>query len=327
MNPSTSNHHWASFEETSFIWGIRILLWVYRVFGRWVFRIFLWPVVSYYFLMGQTARNASRDYLQRLGDYFPELALSGSWWQSYRHFLSFAETLLDKLIAWSGSIDPNQVDFPNRQQLLDLIAQKRGAMLLSGHIGNLELCQAIATMRGHIHLNILVHTRHAEKFNHLLGNNQGSATIKLIQVTELNPAVAIDLQEKIERGEFLVMVGDRVPVDGNRTIQADFLGQPAEFPQGPYLLASLLRCPVYTLFCYPTNGRFQIHLQAFAEAIRIPRTEPQRQQMLKTLAHDYAKCLESHCRAAPLQWFNFYPYWKISVAAEQTKPVSKDLEP
>jgi predicted LPLAT superfamily acyltransferase len=327
MNPSTSNHHWASFEETSFIWGIRILLWVYQVFGRWVFRLFLWPVVSYYFLTGQTARNASRDYLQRLGDYFPELALSGSSWQSYSHFLSFAETLLDKLIAWSGGIDPKQVDFPNRQLLLDLIAQKRGAMLLSGHIGNLELCQAIATMRGHIHLNILVHTRHAEKFNRLLGNNQGSATIKLIQVTELNPAVAIDLQEKIERGEFVVMVGDRVPVNGNRTIQADFLGQPAEFPQGPYLLASLLRCPVYTLFCYPTNGRFQIHLQAFAEAIRIPRTEPQRRQMLKALARDYAERLENHCHAAPLQWFNFYPYWKTSVAAEQTKPVSKDLAP
>lgn len=326
MNPTPPSRHWASFEETSFIWGIRILVWVYRFFGRWVFRLCLRPVVSYYFLMGHTARNASREYLQRLGEYFPELNSSGSWWQSYRHFLSFGETLLDKLIVWTGGIDADQVDFPNRQQLLDLIAQKRGAMLLSGHIGNLELCQAIATKRGHIHLNILVHTRHAEKFNRLLGGNQGSATIKLIQVTELNPAVAIDLQEKIEQGEFLVMVGDRVPVDGNRTIQADFLGKPAEFPQGPYLLASLLRCPVYTLFCYPTNGRFQIHLQAFAEAIRIPRSEPQRQQMLKSLAGEYAKRLESHCRAAPLQWFNFYPYWKLSVDAEHATPDSKDLK-
>ena len=319
MNQSKATRHWASLEESSFIWGIRVLLWVYRVFGRWVFRLFLRPVVSYYFLMGRTARNASREYLQHLAQTFPELRLSASWWQSYRHFLSFGETLLDKLIAWTGGIDPNQVDFPNRQQLLDLIAQKRGAMLLSGHIGNLELCQAIANMRGHIHLNILVHTRHAEKFNRLLGGNQGSATIKLIQVTELNPAVAIDLQEKIERGEFLVMVGDRVPVDGSRTVTTDFLGQPAEFPQGPYLLASLLRCPVYTLFCYPTKGRFHIHLQPFAEAIRIPRKEPQRQQMLKTLAQRYAECLENHCHAEPLQWFNFYPYWKSSADAEQAK--------
>lgn len=326
MNPNTPKHHWASLEETSFIWGIRVLMWIYRVFGRWVFRLFLWPVVSYYFLTGSAARNASRDYLKRLGRAFPELGLSGTCWQSYRHFLSFAETILDKLIAWTGSIDPNQVDFPNRQQLLDLIAQKRGAMLLSGHIGNLEFCQALADVRGHIRLNILVHTRHAEKFNRLLGGIETSATIKLIQVTELNPAVAIDLQEKIERGEFLVMVGDRVPVDGNRTIQADFLGQSAEFPQGPYLLASLLRCPVYTLFCYPTNGRYRIHLQPFAEAVRIPRREPQRQQMLQTLARRYAACLESHCRSEPFQWFNFFPYWKPTVDTEHSRSDAKDVK-
>jgi len=211
--------------------------------------------------------------------------------------------------VWTGSIDPASVDFPNRPLLLGLLEQKRGAILLSGHIGNLEICQAIANQRGHIHLNILVHTKHAEKFNRLMGGSGGSATIRLIQVTELNPAIAIALQEKIERGEFLVLVGDRVPVQGGRTVRAGFLGEEAEFPQGPYLLASLLRCPVYTLFCYPVGGRFQIHLALFAESIRIPRPGPQRRQMLETLARRYAERLESHCRTVPLQWFNFYPYW------------------
>jgi predicted LPLAT superfamily acyltransferase len=316
MKPGDATRHWASLEETSFIWGIRALVWVYRIFGRWAFRLFLLPVVSYYFLTGRTARNASREYLRRLGRHFPELGLSGSGWESYRHFLSFGETLLDKIIAWTGNIDPSQVGFPNHQLLLDLLGQKRGAMILSGHVGNLEICQAIANLRGHIHLNILVHTKHAEKFNRLLGGSGGSETIRLIQVTELNPATAIDLQEKIERGEFLVLVGDRIPVQGSRTVSASFLGKDAEFPQGPYLLASLLRCPVYTLFCYPTGGRFQINLEFFAESIRVPRHEPQRRQMLEALARRYAERLEAHCHAAPFQWFNFYPYWNLSTDAE-----------
>lgn len=251
-----------------------------------------------------------------LGAFFPELGLRGGWWESYRHFLSFGETLLDKIIVWMGRIDPVQVDFPNRRLLLDLLEQKRGAMLLSGHIGNLEICQAIANLRGHIRLNILVHTKHAEKFNRLLGGRTGSATIRLIQVTELNPAIAIALQEKIEQGEFVVMVGDRIPVQGGRTVKASFLGREAEFPQGPYLLASLLRCPVYTLFCYAKDGRYQVHLAPFAESIRVPRAEPQRGRMLQDLARRYAETLEGHCRAAPLQWFNFYPYWKASDAGE-----------
>ena len=309
MSAESSARHWASLEETSLIWGIRILVWIYRVFGRWAFRLILRPVVSYYFLTGKVAREASMDYLRRLGAYYPELNLKQGWWLSYRHFLSFGETLLDKILAWTGCIDPNQVDFPNRPMLLELMAQKRGAMILSGHIGNLELCQAIANIRAQIRLNILVHTRHAEKFNRLLGRGEGSATIRLIQVTELNPAIAIELQEKIDNGEFLVMVGDRIPVQGARTVTARFLGEDAEFPQGPYLLASLLRCPVFTLFCYPTQGRYQVHLEPFAEAFRVPRAEPQRTEMLASLARRYAETLEKHCLAEPLQWFNFYPYW------------------
>lgn len=319
MKPANAAaRHWSVLEETSLLWGIRILVLVYRLFGRWVFRLFLRPVVSYYFLAGRVAREASMDYLRHLGRFYPELNLAGSWWQSYRHFLSFGETLLDKIVVWTGSIDQSQVDFPNRQLLLDLIEQKRGGLLLSGHVGNFEICRAIANQRGHIHLNILVHTKHAEKFNRLLGGSKGSATIQLIQVTELSPAIAIALQEKIERGEFLAMVGDRIPVQvGGRTVPASFLGEDADFPQGPYLLASLLRCPVYTLFCFPVDGRYRIDLELFADAIRIPRTEPQRRQMLEILARRYAERLEACCRKAPLQWFNFYPYWRQPDGAGQ----------
>lgn len=313
MKPANAVGHWAALEENSLLWGIRILVWIYRLFGRWVFRLFLRPVVSYYFLFGGVARQASMDYLRHLGRFYPELGIGSGLWQSYKHFLSFGETLLDKIVVWTGSIDQSEVDFPNRQLLLDLIEQKRGGMLLSGHIGNFEICQAVANQRRQIHLNILVHTKHAEKFNRLLGGSKGSATIQLIQVTELSPAIAISLQEKIERGEFLVMVGDRIPVQvGGRTVPASFLGEDADFPQGPYLLASLLRCPVYTLFCFPEDGRFQIKLELFAEAIRIPRSEPQRREMLESLARRYAERLEAYCRLVPLQWFNFYPYWSRS---------------
>lgn len=310
MNAQDGARHWASLEETSLVWGIRLLVWIYRTCGRWAFRLILRPVVSYYFLSGKLAREASLDYLQRLARYFPELHLKVGWWLSYRHFLSFGETLLDKIIAWMGCIEPDQVDFPNRSLLLELVEKKSGALILSGHIGNLELCQAIANIRAQIHLNILVHTRHAEKFNRLLGRGEGSATIRLIQVTELNPAIAIELQEKIDDGEFVVMVGDRIPVQGGRTVKAKFLGAEADFPQGPYLLASLLRCPVFTLFCYPTQGRYRVYLEPFSEPFRIPRSEPKRSEMLKTLARRYAEILEKHCRAEPLQWFNFYPYWQ-----------------
>lgn len=310
MSEQTESTHWANLQESSFDLGIKILIWIYRLFGRSAFRLILKFVVSYYFIKNKIPRHASQDYLNRLGQYYPDLNIKGDLWTSYKHFLSFSETLLDKIIAWMGLIDDNSVEFINRHLLLNLMEQKRGAMILSGHIGNLELCQAIAHIRGVIHLNILVHTHHAEKFNRLLNRNNKNTKIKLIQVTELNPSIAIELQDKINNGEFIVMVGDRTPVQGGRTVKATFLGAEANFPQGAYLLASLLNCPIFTLFCYAEQGHYQVHLEPFSDVFRIPRSEPQRGQFIENLAQRYAEILEKHCHAQPLQWFNFYPFWQ-----------------
>jgi predicted LPLAT superfamily acyltransferase len=310
MTATQARNHWADLGETGILWGMRVLLWIYRRFGRWTFRLFLYPVISYYFLTGRRARTASRQYLQRVGQHFPELRLEGGWRESYRHFLAFGENLLDKIVVWLDRLDPDQVEFHNRPLLVDLLQRGQGAILLGGHIGNLEICRALADLRGYIHLNILVHTKHAEKFNRLLARVERGAHIELIEVTELNPAVAIRLQDKLQHGEFLVLVGDRIPV-GNpgRTVAARFLGETAAFSQGPYLLASLLDCPVYTLFSYPRNGRYRIDLEPFAESIRIPHRQPQRDRELAAWAARYAACLEEHCRRVPLQWFNFFDFW------------------
>lgn len=312
----TAGGHWASTEETGILWGMRTLLLIHRLCGRWAFRLALYPVVAYYFLTNRKARAASRQYLDRLGRYYPELGIGGGWRDSYRHFLSFAETLLDKLVVWLDRLDPKQVDFHNRPLILDLLERGRGAILLTGHIGNLETCRALAELRDPLHLNILVHTKHAEKFNRLLGSVDRRNKIELIQVTDLNPAIAMRLHEKVDRGEFLVLVGDRIPVTSRgRTVRAPFLGYEAEFPIGPYVLASLLRCPVLSLFSYPLAGRFQIYVEPFADGIALPRGEPARRRELEGWARRYAERLEFHCRRVPLQWFNFFGFWDSPEAA------------
>ena len=319
MNTPSPDTHWASMEETGILWGMKAMVLIHRLFGRLVFRLFLHPVVSYYFVANAPARRASRQYLQKLGGYFPELGITGGLWDSYHHCIAFGEMMLDKIVVWLDRIDPSQVEFHNRHVLLNLLDQGKGALLLSGHIGNLQICHALAHSRGIIRLNILVHTKHAEKFNRLLSSvTPGSGTIELIQVTELNPAIAIRLQDKIRQGDFVVMTGDRIPVGSQkRTVRARFLGEAAEFPQGPYWLASILQCPVLTLFSYPQDGRYHIYVESFADSLRLPRQEPRRTQSLAALAQQYADCLEKHCRQAPLQWFNFYGFWDANPASEE----------
>jgi predicted LPLAT superfamily acyltransferase len=89
---------------------------------------------------------------------------------------------------------------------------------------------------------------------------------------------------------------------------ADFLGHPAPFPQGPFVLAHLLECPVYLFFCLKEGERYRVHLEHFAERVILPRRE--RQSALAGYAQRYARRLEAYCQRAPLQWFNFFDFWQ-----------------
>lgn len=118
----------------------------------------------------------------------------------------------------------------------------------------------------------------------------------------------LQLSQRLERGEWLAIAGDRVPLHGARTVTVDFLGRPAAFPQGPWLLAGLLKCPLNLLFCLKREGRYQVILEPFAPAIEWRRN--QRDQVIADWAARYAERLGHYCLQAPEQWFNFYPFWK-----------------
>jgi predicted LPLAT superfamily acyltransferase len=129
-------------------------------------------------------------------------------------------------------------------------------------------------------------------------------------VTEISPGTAVLLGEKIVRGEFVAIAGDRIPVTPKpRVALANFLGARAPFPVGPYVLADLLQCPVYLLFTLRRGNDSEIHFELFHETIRLPRKE--RDRALDELVGQYAGRLEYFCRRAPLQWFNFYQFWHL----------------
>ena len=56
LSKTADTRHWAAIEEASFVAGMRLLFWVCRVFGRWPFRIVLYPVLLWYVLTQPRAR-------------------------------------------------------------------------------------------------------------------------------------------------------------------------------------------------------------------------------------------------------------------------------
>lgn len=302
-----TENHWSQQEERGSSLGLRLTLGIYRLLGDRAARQLLPFIVFWHFLFGTTARRASLAYLARLaghGEGTPRPTLANA----YRHMLAFAHAALDKLAAWSGNIAQHRVRFPNQAAFEQLVTSSRGALLLGGHLGNLEMLRALATLNGVAKVNAVVFTDHARKFAASLRSANDKFELRLIQVSHFGPETAILLRDKIDRGEFLVIVGDRTPpADNDRVVSTEFLGAPALFPQGPYVLAALLECPVYLFFCLAEDDGWEVVFEPLSERVALPRAR--RREAIAEYAGQYASVLERLCRKAPFQWFNFFDFW------------------
>ncbi|UMR30534.1 acyltransferase [Massilia sp. MB5] len=306
--------HWAAINEVSFVAGMRLLFWVFRVAGRWPFRVLLYPVLGWYLLAMPRARRVSAAYLKRVAAYAPVPRLG-----VLRHFAAFAESILDKMLLWGGLFDTSRVKLVGVEAVNAMLARGQGGLLVCSHFGNLELCRVLSLQRPDVKLTVLVHTRHAQAFNRMLGRLNPASQLNMMQVTDMSAATAMLLAERVGRGELVVIAGDRVPVSGQpRVTAAEFLGAPAPFPIGPYVLAGVLQCPVYMLFTLQRGDQAELHFELLRESLRLPRKD--RDAALAAVAAEYAARLQHFCMQAPLQWFNFYDFWQFPELEQNDAP-------
>ncbi|MES2821713.1 MAG: glycosyl transferase [Pseudomonadota bacterium] len=298
--------HWAGYQERGSYQLMRFTAWAVRLLGRRALAPLLYGIVLYFFLFGRRARRSVWDYQRRLAAWSGRTELRPDLCSVFAQFTAFADALLDKLDVWRGQLGLAQLDIHDPTNLHGQMRSGRGQLLVGAHLGNLEVCRALGELGQVVKMNVLVHTKHAERFNRLLGD-AGADSLRLIQVSELDPAIMLQLSQRLDAGEWLAMAGDRIPLHGGRTVEIDFLGSSALLPQGPWLLGGLLQCRVNLLFCLKHRGRYRIDLEPFADSIAWRR--PQREAVIRACAQRYADRLAHYCLQAPPQWFNFYPFW------------------
>lgn len=303
--------HWALIREKGSYAGLRLLLWIYTVFGRGLFLLILHPVVLYYSTSFSTARKSSREFLLRVaaqGGAVQEV----NWRTVYKHFYAFGECAIDKIAAWTGDIKRDQMKIHGVEALQTFANSGTGALFIGSHLGNLELCRALGEKAGKVRINAVVFNKNAAKFQSILGKTDSRAELNLIHVEEMGVDTAIILRQKVDAGETVVIVGDRTPVDNvGRVRHLDFLGDKAPFAEGPFILAGLMECPVYLIFCIKEGHDYNIYLEQFSEMLRFPRA--QRDTLLTEAMQTYADRLAYYCKKAPLQWFNFFDFWSTDV--------------
>jgi predicted LPLAT superfamily acyltransferase len=292
---------WLSQRERGTLLGIYSLYWLATLFGRAPSRLVVRLIAAWYALF---SRNINRQSRQWLGAVLGHPATRS---MVYRHVLYFAQTAVDRMFLLRGKIGSFAVTTNGKQHLLDAVSRKQGLLLLGAHVGSFEAMRADGE-RVRFPLNILGHFENARMINALFEKLNPDMAARVIHIETTNVEFIFDVRNRIEAGEFVGTMGDRVGLN-EKSVVVQFFGRPARFPTGPFVLASVLKCPVYLTFgLYSEPNRYDLYCEPFMEKVELPRK--QRQEQLQAVVQRFAERLEAYCRLAPYNWFNFFDFWE-----------------
>lgn len=323
-----NRQHWASIQEVGTLTGLRFLFLLYRLFGKRFYSLLMYPVALYFVLFNGASRRASQQFLGLHYQKQPEFWVGPpTLWSSVIHFKHFAETILDKGLAWYSEMTEDEFVIEDFSIIEELMADKRGQLVIGTHFGNLEYCRGFMQRYKEKIINILVYDKHSANFVQIMQKLNPDSRVNVFQVDEFDVPTILLLKQKIDEGEWVFIAGDRIPLAGlQHTIEVDFLGEKAPLPMGPYLLAKALACPVKLMYGYrhPKLDKNKVFFEVvpFCDAITFTRKD--RKEKLQSYAQEFAFHLERHCLQAPYQWFNFYNFWEPAKLADKVEPVKKE---
>ena len=308
---------WYAHKERGSTLGIRFTVWFYRRLGARIARLLIYPIVFYFFLTDAASRRASRRFLTRVHACSEGARTLGGVpgiKSMFRHHLEFGFSILDRVGFWMRNASDFEIRIHGSEHLRRIVDEKRGALVLGSHLGSFDVMRVAADSASPIRINVLMFTRHAVRinaiFDQLSANQPGDqAKVRVIPIEHGSLQHVFDARSCIRNGEVVAILADRVPPgESHRVSIAKFLGESARFPTGPIFFAEQLGCPVLFMTGLRTGtGRYEVHVEPFADPIKIPSAE--RNAAVGRYCQAYADILAGYCTRAPYQWFNFFDFW------------------
>lgn len=169
---------WANTAERGAFAGLWFVATVYRLLGRRATMVLMAPLVFYFYVTGKRQREASLDWLRRAEAHGADVG-KVTWWSGLKHQFVFAGGALDRFSAWLGDIPAENTVGLNDPQFHEARSDKRGAVVLSAHLGVPEVMRAIATLGERRGVNILAHSANAAKFAEMMAKMAPKSSVRI----------------------------------------------------------------------------------------------------------------------------------------------------
>ena len=298
---------WWKKQERGGAFFLRPSLFLVQILPEFILKLIVKIVVWFYYIFSKNERENIAEFRRNLSIFAGSQTLNGT--SVFSHFEAFGGAICDKFRVWKGKIKDSELEIIDLGRIKsELIGAKKGQILLTAHLGNVEICKALGARVDGFRMVILAYDKNSREFNEVLKRiSQNDGSVRMMLVNELDVAAMLELKNIVESGEHIGIMGDRTPIGGDKAARVKFLGKEANFNYGPYLIAGILGVKISSLWCQKIEGKFRIELVPLASAVKLGRD---RAAAVREYLQIYVRELENRCRQTPAQWFNFFDFWR-----------------
>lgn len=289
---------WMRREERGSNFWLAVMTRLSLLIGRRCSRVVLYGIALYFMIFSRRERQISKAYLERC------LARRIGWRDSYRHVLAFSTTIHDRVFLLNDKFDSFHIDLFGDEQLHAEYDNGQGVLLLGAHLGSFEVLRALVRRNPNLNMSMAMYPENAQRINRALAAINPEAMQDIISLGTLDAMLTVS--RKLDEGAFVGLLADRAAgPDQYRALP--FLGEPAQFPTGPFRLAAMLKRPVYFMAgIYCGGNRYEVYFERLDDF----SSNENRETAVTNLMRKYAAALERYCHRYPYNWFNFYDFWQ-----------------
>lgn len=299
------NKNWYEMKEQAAGKKRLLLLWyIYRLLGKKSVKFIVFFVTLFAFLAAPKVRKYSQKYLKIVTG-------NGSLIQSFRHFLNYSYSLVDKMEMFTDNFSFSDISFADEEMknaIYNDFLKGNGVYFLCSHLGNINAMQTFFNSSDKTYtkkVNLFLENAQCQIFNSFINSIAIKKPITAYPVENIDVTTSIEIKDKLDNGEILFIAGDRISAHNNNEnaiFTSNFLGEKMKFPVGAFRFALILKVPIYFIACtLEKDGKYKVHLKKFEKTSF-------RKDKLEALKSEYVEFLENLTKQYPLQFYQFYDF-------------------
>jgi len=277
----------------------RTLYWLAHGLPRPGRTIIAWLMVNYYWLRNKRERDVTVRTLRVIkGKSYSNYIIK---WLAWKTFQNYGQYLAD--FSCAGRMSPREMDrriqVKGEENIARALAVGRGAIILTGHIGNWELGASSVAHSG-FPIDAIYLPSPDKRISNLYVKQRQRCGVGSIPLGRTRTALKV-----LARGRILAMLGDILFGSENSGVDVTLFGQHAKFPRGPALISVVTGAPIIPCaLVMKSRGKY---LNFFEQPL-YPDVNQPRDAEVARLTNIFAARLESWIRRWPDQW---YPLRKV----------------